>query len=46
MSDANLFEGQFVAPECWLGGARYAVHVRVLDAVGMWSEWWPRLVVQ
>lgn len=44
--DATLFEGTFTAPECWLGGGRYALHVRVQDANGVWSEWWPRLVVQ
>jgi hypothetical protein len=45
-NDGTLYEGVFPAPECWLGGGRYGVHVRVKDAAGAWSEWWPRVVVK
>ncbi|MBL9079621.1 MAG: hypothetical protein JNL08_19110 [Planctomycetes bacterium] len=43
----HVLEGQFVAPECWLGGGLYTIHIRAWDDSGtLFSEFWPRLVVQ
>lgn len=42
----HVLEGQFVAPECWLGGGLYTIHIRAFNYSGsLFSEFWPRLVV-
>lgn len=43
----HTIEGTFHAPECWLGSGLYTIHIRAWDDSGtLFSEFWPRLVVQ